>query len=175
LTGTWRAISKRNCAARGSAAPPVRPSSSRRTAHSGAVRAGGRVGDGTGPQPWQQLADLVVRKGRELKARRARVALCGDEWPAVALETLAEGLWLASYSFDELKSKRASRANGLAEVVVTATRRLPSGPRRSSAAICWRRDLLRRNLINWPAAIVTPAYLAAEARALARTQGCAPG
>jgi len=130
------------------------------------------VGDGTGPQPWQQLADLVVRKGRELKARRARVALCGDEWPAVALETLAEGLWLASYSFDELKSKRASRANGLAEVVITATRRLPewtAALKRGhllAAATCYA-----RNLINWPAAIVTPAYLAAEARALARTQG----
>ena len=131
------------------------------------------VGDGAGPQPWQQLADLIVRKGRELKARRARVALYGDAWPAEGLETLAEGVWLACYSFDELKSKsKRARANGLAEVAITATRRLPewtAALKRGhllGAATCYA-----RNLINWPAAIVTPAYLAAEARALARTQG----
>jgi len=129
------------------------------------------IGDGAGPLPWYKLADVTVRRAGELKAHSAAVVVPSTHVSAHVLELLAEGLYLANYSFDNLKSRTMRRSAALQRVTLVV-------PERDAR---WRTALTRgtamaratcyaRGLINLPAAVVTPTYLAAEAKRIARDQ-----
>ena len=129
------------------------------------------IGDAGGPVPWYKLAEATVRRAADLKARTAAVVLPPERVSADVLETFAEGLHLAAYTFDGLKTQKQKRPPALQRTVVLV---------RGSDAD-WRRALARgatmaratcyaRELINLPAAVVTPTYLAAAARRIARQQ-----
>jgi leucyl aminopeptidase len=112
---------------------------------------------------WRVLADQAVARAREVRARRLAVVAESSE----ALEILAETLDLAAYQFHGLKSGR--RRPGLPAHVVV----LGGTGRKAAAALARGRTLARaacltRDLVNQPADIVTPVYLGAMARQLAR-------
>ena len=129
------------------------------------------IGDGAGPLPWYKLADVTVRRAGELKARSVAVVLPGKHVSAQVLEALAEGVQLANYSFDSLKSHNRRRSPALHRVTLVVpdqVARWRTALARGTAmahATCYARDL-----INLPAAVVTPTYLAAEAKRIARDQ-----
>ncbi len=130
------------------------------------------IGAGTTPQAWYRLADVLVSRARELKA--ARVALVLEQATASGLERLVEGVHLSAYSFTQLKSRVDDQRNRLRQLVITPLRGIQKANARAAmqrggrlaAATCYARDL-----INLPAAVVTPRYLAAEATRIARDQG----
>ncbi len=129
------------------------------------------IGDGAGPMPWYKLAEVTVQRAADLKAMSAAVVLPHEHVSADALEILAEGLHLAGYTFDRLKSRSRKRPKALQRVAflvgepAAALRRALARGGVMARATCYARDL-----INLPAAVVTPTYLATEARRIARQQ-----
>jgi len=128
------------------------------------------IGSAAGASPWHRLADTVVSRACDLKACSAAVAMPGNA-PA-ALEALVEGIELSSYRFDRLKSSAEKSSPRLRRLLILgsdgdAHRRAATARAQAMAgATCYARDL-----INLPAAAVTPSYLADEARRIARAQG----
>jgi leucyl aminopeptidase len=128
------------------------------------------VGDATGPRPWYRLADTIIERARNLRSTSAAVAVPPDRLSPALVETFVEGLDLSSYTFRQLRSARDSRSARLQRMTILGT---GSGPARDAvtrartvaAATCYARDL-----INLPAAIVTPGYLAREAKRIAKQQ-----
>jgi len=134
------------------------------------------VGEGAGSAPWYSCAQAVINRSSELRAARVTVVLAAPQASAAAIEYFAEGIELGRYRFTELKGAglatlvaNASASASAVDLSVPAVNRelkvaLERGQVLARAA-CYARDL-----INRPAAIVTPIYLAKEARALARRQ-----
>jgi leucyl aminopeptidase len=126
------------------------------------------AGKGEGVQPWYRLAHGIFGRSQELRASSAAVAIPTALRHADAVQAIAEGLRLSAYSFDELKSAPEPRKARLTNVALLGEPSngnrfaLQRGERRA-AATCYARDL-----VNRPAAVVTPVYLAEEARRLAR-------
>jgi leucyl aminopeptidase len=129
------------------------------------------IGDATGPTPWYRLADATVRRATELKARTAAVVLADGDVSTDVLEILAEGVHLAGYTFDRLKSSNGRRPPVLQRVTLLIHGR---DARWHDALACGRTmasaTSYARDLINLPAAVVTPTYLASEAKRIARQQ-----
>jgi leucyl aminopeptidase len=128
------------------------------------------VGDGTSPQAWQRVGEQTVAHARELWATRTAIATASEPLSPARVETLAEGIALSAYRFQQLKSKADARTRHPGRVALlvadTALVRAALDRARSvAAATCYARDL-----INLPAGIVTPTYLAGAARQLARAQ-----
>jgi len=129
------------------------------------------VGPGTGAAIWYRLADTIVGRARELKATSAALSLSSEHASPATLERLVEGLYLASYSFTQLKGQKNGLLSGLQQTAFTgvdtgpAMRHALTRGHSVAAATCYARDL-----INLPAAVVTPTYLAQEAARLARAQ-----
>jgi leucyl aminopeptidase len=128
------------------------------------------VGDGPGPQAWLKMTETAMARARELSATSVALAIPKAYLSPTLLGTVAETVHLGSYTFQWLKSVAAIRPSPLERVLLLA----PIAPvfraalRRAevcAAATCYARDL-----INLPAAIVTPTYLAGEARRIARKQ-----
>ncbi len=129
------------------------------------------VGDGQAPYAWHKLTDSAMTRARDLSATSVAIALPKERLSPTLLETVAEGVHLGSYAFHRLKSAAARRPSPLERVVLLAPSTAPAfraALRRAevfAAATCYARDL-----INLPAAIATPTYLAEEARRIARKQ-----
>jgi leucyl aminopeptidase len=131
------------------------------------------VGIGSSPDAhsWYRLADAGVAHARSLKASSAAIVVPRERCSAAVLETLVEGAYLSNYTFDRLKSVAEPRRAALQQLSFLETdgdasvRAAFTRGRTVAAATCYARDL-----INLPAAIVTPTYLADEAKRLARQQ-----
>ncbi|MBI4514562.1 MAG: leucyl aminopeptidase [Deltaproteobacteria bacterium] len=122
------------------------------------------------PRTWHQLADVVVRHARELKANGAAVAFGKGLESTEAVFHVAEGLALSAYGFERFKS-RPCPASHPARVDIHVAR-AGAGRRTAlergqlfAAAACYARDL-----VMTPAAALTPAALAGAARRLAQRQ-----
>jgi len=129
------------------------------------------IGAGTEVQSWYRLADVTVVRARDLKATSAALSVpAGLLSPRVA-ELVIEGVYLSTYVFDRLKSAPDFRTPRLQQLAFLATdteaelRHALTRARSIADATCYARDL-----INLPAAIVTPAYLADEAKRVAKEQ-----
>ena len=120
------------------------------------------------PQTWYQLADLAVQRGRELKAERVAVVLCGDADTSDTVACVAEGLGLSAYRFERFKSQPSARDVTTIEIITgqrtASVREALARGRVLAEATCYARDL-----ITTPAAEMTPNRLAQEARRLARS------
>jgi leucyl aminopeptidase len=128
------------------------------------------LGDVSTPRTWYKLADTVVRRARELKARSVTIAAPSRQWSPDAVERLAEGLRLAAYTFTRFKPgpPRPHEVQSVGLLVHAPDARWRAAldrAERLAAAACYARDL-----VNLPAAIVTPTYLGTEAKRLARAQ-----
>src|SRR5215470_2584520 len=129
------------------------------------------LGNGIGPRPWYQLSHTITTRAQEVHATRAAVMVPQAHLSPSTLAILAEGAQLSAYRFDRLKSAAKRHPVRLRQLMMaaaqprTAARQAMARARLSAAATCYARDL-----INLPAAVVTPSYLAAEARRIARQQ-----
>ncbi len=128
------------------------------------------IGTDSACAAWHALAQVSIDHCRELKAASVAIGFPGAPLSATAVARLTEGLHLGSYTFERLKgagtprrNQRLERALLLTEGAGTAVRSALRQARTRAAATCYARDL-----INLPAAIATPSYLAAEANRLAR-------
>ncbi len=142
----------------------------------GGSRRGTRVARSTSASPaavqsWYRLAHAIVAQARDLQAASAAVVIPEGERSPATLEVVCEGALLSAYVFDRLKSATARRAPLLQHLILmvdradTPTRAAVARAEHTAAATCYARDL-----INTPAALVTPTYLAEEARRIARRQ-----
>lgn len=129
------------------------------------------IDKGIGPMPWYKLAEVTVRRAADLKARTAALVVARAQVSADVLETLTEGLHLASYTFTPLKSGTRRHTPALQRIALLTGHRdarwraaLARGASMAHAT-CYARDL-----VNLPAAVVTPTYLATEAKRIARSQ-----
>lgn len=125
------------------------------------------LGRGEGYEIWYQLADTIVQRAREAAAARAALALPPGLASLDAVERLVEGVLLARYEFSEFKEQPA-HATSLAQLVLLCEgdgdfKRAAQRGRQIATAACYARDL-----VNRPSALVTPTYLANEAKRLAR-------
>jgi leucyl aminopeptidase len=133
---------------------------------------GGKDGaSSTAPEPLQKLAHTTVTRARDLNATSAAIVIPAGRRSPAAIEIVCEGAVLDAYVFDRLKSAPAQRRPPLQQLVVVVDRVDAAGraavarAESTAAATCYARDL-----INTPAAIVTPTYLAEEAGRIARRQ-----
>ncbi|HUS65020.1 MAG TPA: leucyl aminopeptidase [Kofleriaceae bacterium] len=134
----------------------------------------------------RDTAASAIRVARRAGAKRVVIAL-----PPVAPKQLersvqlaVEGALLGSYRFTRYRAEDAKKADPVADVVLTADRgkpgkrpKLAAGAAKGmKAAIARARVIARavchaRDMINEPAAVMTPTKLAEEARALAKQHG----
>jgi leucyl aminopeptidase len=125
------------------------------------------------PEGWRRAADHVVARAREVRARSAALALARPPAePASAIAVLAEAATLASYAFTAYR--RDPERVPLGTLVLAGF----GAPReRTLAAVLRRASVLAaatnraRTWINLPAAVMTPARLAAEAERAAADPG----
>lgn len=129
------------------------------------------IGDAKTSAPWYTLAHTTVTRARDLNATSAAIVLPVNQRSPATLELVCEGAWLSTYVFDRLKSVPEHRTPALKQILVcvdradVAWRAAVTRAEHTAAATCYARDL-----INTPAAVVTPSYLAAEATRIARQQ-----
>lgn len=129
------------------------------------------VGRGDGMLPWQRLAQHAVVRAQELRVTSVAIDVTPAFRTPEVVQGVAEGLRLASYSFDEFRSTPENRKPRLAHATLLAPpahgvrAALARGEARAKAT-CYTRDL-----VNRPAGVVTPTYLAAEARSLGKKLG----
>ncbi len=129
------------------------------------------VGETAEARTWYQVAHSALSRARDLKAKRLTVLLPRDRLDPVPVSVLAEGLVLGAYTFTRMKGRPAPK-HRLGAVTVS----VPRADRAVRAAFRAGRLLadatcLARDLINTPAALLTPRGLADEARRIARAQG----
>jgi leucyl aminopeptidase len=145
----------------------------------GRIPAGGVLVVGLGPrrhagaEALRRGAAAALRRARDLGASSAAVYLPQDGLAAAAVaQAIVEGALLGTYRFDRYLSEKSGRAIGSLAVVEPERRRQAAarqGMRRGevwAAATC-----LARDLVNEPANVVTPTYLAERARELAKAGG----
>ena len=128
------------------------------------------IGDGAGTAAWHGFGSTVVQRAAELKATEALLAFAHDQGLDHAVELTAEGLLLSDYRFLQLKSTPAKTPR-----LATVKLAVPSAPSKlrsrlargiaTATGTCYARDL-----INLPAGVATPTFLAKEARAIGRRQ-----
>ena len=128
------------------------------------------IGDGTGTAPWHGLAQAVVSRSAELKASRATVAVAHAQELAPALELFGEGLLLSAYHFSQFKSRESKQVRLAAVRVAVDEIRAPLHAALERGAAIGRATCYARDLINLPAGVATPAFLAKEARSIGRNQ-----
>ncbi len=126
------------------------------------------TGKGEGATPWYRVAHTIVSRAQELRATSAAIELPATFRVPSVVEWIVEGVHLSAYTFDELKTNSDRRRPKLGALSLLST---PANGLRSALTRGGRRALATcyaRDLINRPAGLVTPSYLAEEARKLAR-------
>ncbi len=125
------------------------------------------------PDAWRRAAGHACRAAARVGARRVAVVAASDASDLAYLAAIAEGFTLATYRFDKYKSD-ADAPIEVAELVLVA----PSLP--PAAALTARLAAIDttiaavtvvRDLVNEPAAVKTPTFIAAAAKQLARAAG----
>jgi leucyl aminopeptidase len=122
---------------------------------------------GDAPRAWYHLGDAVARHGDTPGYRRVAVDLTALA-AADAVGAFAEGFALSRYRFTRYRSQPSLRpavAVTLLVVAATSVRRAALDRARVAAAA----TRYARDLVNTPAADMTPTHLAAAARPLARS------
>jgi leucyl aminopeptidase len=118
------------------------------------------------PATWYQLADTAARTSRQLKASIVVVEPTRDA-PPFSLRALAEGFALSGYRFTRYRSSQEDEPTPALSLRITSA----SAKRREElqrGAIAARATCYARDLVNTPAAALTPATLGREARRLTR-------
>jgi len=122
-----------------------------------------------GSEMVRRAAAAALRRARDLGARRVSTALLGERLPArMRAQAVAEGALLGAYTFDRYKKEKSDRMVELLSVVEPDRRNhgaIVEGLRLGevfAGAACFARDL-----VNEPANVVNPPYLAQTAAEIA--------
>jgi leucyl aminopeptidase len=136
---------------------------------------------GVGPKD-EATADTVRRAAGKIARRAERFPRVATTLPQAArrgweaaVRSCAEGLLLGAYRFDRYKgSKRNDERPRLRRITVLGTRRWDAAKARAAlrrAEVLAEAEAWARDLVNTPAIDATPAFLAREARKMAREVG----
>jgi leucyl aminopeptidase len=122
------------------------------------------------PEPVRRGAAAAIRRARDLGASTVAVFIAGDGLPAgQRAQAIVEGAFLGTYRFDRyLKEKSDKVIQALA--VVEPTRRHHAAVREGMrlGEIWADATCVARDLVNEPANVMTPSYLATRAEEIAR-------
>jgi len=138
--------------------------------HVGLVGLGEQTGS---PDAWRRAAGYAFRAAARAGARRVAIVASPDASDLGHLAAIAEGFSLAAYRFDKYKSEQDTPTT-VAELTLVATKLPPA------SELAGRIDAIEatiaavtvvRDLVNEPAAVKTPTFIAAAARRLAREAG----
>lgn len=125
------------------------------------------VGMGTGDKVdaavWRRVGVTFVRAAR--RAKTASIAVTG----VTDIETLAEGIALGSYSYQELKSKPAKATLQTVSLVGTTSKKSKDAAAMGVAVA--EAVNLARDFVNEPGGTLTPERFANEAKRVARQPG----
>ncbi len=116
---------------------------------------------------WRVLADGAVQLARQLCARAIALPLPAPE----AAEPAALGLQLAAYRFSAYRTKSDPRRAYPAAAALLHPQAPSLRPAIRRAQLFARATCYARDLVNLPAAVVTPRFLAREATRLAKQGG----
>jgi leucyl aminopeptidase len=115
---------------------------------------------------WRFIGDQAVNRARELRSRKLAIAA-----PADAVSTLAEIIDLTAYHFAGFKAKTRDASPSPAEVILLTSRGKATSESLRRARARASATCLARDLINLPAEVATPAFLATQARRIAKRSG----
>ena len=112
----------------------------------------------------------AIRRARDLGAASAAVVMPADGLPARArAQAIAEGAVLATYRFDRyLKEKNGKVVESVAAVEPDRRNQAAAREGVKAGGIWAEATCLARDLVNEPANVVTPTYLAERAEAIAK-------
>ncbi|MHB1417728.1 MAG: leucyl aminopeptidase, partial [Chloroflexota bacterium] len=125
----------------------------------------------------RQAAGSVARRAQQLKLDRIAVVAFSERstlTPADAGQAVVEGATLATYRYLRFKTKEENGPQELAELLILEREaaRIPQieeGTRKGE--LLARATILARDLVNGPGNLVTPTYLAEQARQMAEQRG----
>ncbi|GBD27560.1 Cytosol aminopeptidase [bacterium HR30] len=128
------------------------------------------LGKGDAVNTWYRVAQAAASRAQELQATQVGYVPLPAYAEATILERVVEGWLLSLYRFDELKAGNGQTKATVPRLVLLAkasaeVRSALDRAQHLAQATCYARDL-----VNRPAAVVTPAYLANEAKRIARDQ-----
>jgi leucyl aminopeptidase len=144
--------------------------------------------NGFDPTRIRDVTASAVRTARRIGAKRVVMALppVAGRQTERALQLAVEGVLLGSYRFSKYRAEEARRPDSVESVLLTFERGRGGGGKRGKHAAGRTRELKpaierarviaeavchARDLINEPAAFMTPSRMADEARAVARKHG----
>ena len=124
-------------------------------------------------ETWRRMAGKVQREARSQGARNLAWFLPAERGHADVLVAVAEGTWLSGYTFDKYKSDKNGKP--AVETLTLAGTDLQRTPALSRALEVVQKTapgvFLARDLVNEPASVSTPRYLAEQAVKLSRGNG----
>jgi leucyl aminopeptidase len=122
----------------------------------------------------RRAASAGVRRARDLGAAAAAVFMPPDGLTARArAQAVAEGAVLGTYRFDKYLKEKSPKTIESVAVVEPDRRQQPAAREGARAGEVWASaTCATRDLVNEPANVVTPTYLADRARELGEAPGC---
>jgi len=125
---------------------------------------------GSAAEAVRRAASAGARRARDLGARSAAAYLAADGVPARArAQATVEGALLGTYRFDKyLKEKSPKSLDALAVIEPERRSQTAAGEGMRAGEIWAAATCLARDLVNEPANVVTPAYLARRAQQITR-------
>ncbi len=125
---------------------------------------------GSNAEVVRRAASAAARRARDLGARSAAAYLAADGLPARArAQATVEGAVLGTYRFDRyLKEKSPKQLEALTVVEPEGRQRAAAAEGMRAGEIWAAATCLTRDLVNEPANVVTPAYLARRAQEIAK-------
>jgi leucyl aminopeptidase len=128
------------------------------------------------PESLRLAAGRAIKLANKLQAKSIAIALPATEKLAEAARAAVEGIVLGAYRFDRYRSSRNEKDGRRTDKVFLV---LPDGAKKDRAideAIALGRRIgeatnWAKDLVNEPAAVVTPSKLAEEAAAMAKERG----
>jgi len=129
---------------------------------------------GADAEPVRRAASGAVRRARDLGAATAAVFMPPDGLTARArAQAVAEGAVLGTYRFDKYLKDKSPKAIEAVAVVEPDRRQQPAAREGVRAGELWAiATCAARDLVNEPANVVTPTFLAERARELGDAPGC---
>jgi leucyl aminopeptidase len=130
------------------------------------------LGSGKGDaEAVRRAASLAARRSRDLGAKSAAGYLAADGLsPRARAQATVEGAVLGTYRFDKyLKEKNGKALDAFAVVEPERRSQAPAQEGVRTGEIWAAATCLTRDLVNEPANVVNPAYLASRAREIARS------
>ncbi len=127
------------------------------------------AGDTANPRTCYSLAQLIATKLRDLKAARSLLWLPEELLSHRHVAILVEGTELSSYRFEQYKSRPRPAKNTVLSILCPRASAELRGACSEGISVA-QATCLARDLIQTPAAVATPQYLAEQARRIARSQ-----